>query len=115
MSQRPRFENLVRGLLTLLARREFATAARIAGGPRFDAAALTAAVADHGRPIAEPPADAPIPLEAQPVPGADPPTWTVRTPLWTAASGWGDLTLTLTVRAVGPAGYHVEITDLHVR
>jgi hypothetical protein len=71
-------------------------------------------VAEYGRRLEEPPADTPLPLDVVPVRRAEPPAWSVETPLWTVEEGRSDLTLQLTVRVAPAGGFQVEVDGIHV-
>jgi hypothetical protein len=109
-----RFENIARGIAVLIARGEYAVVQRMSGGLHLSASDLAAAVAEYGRQVVEPPADATLVGEIVELPGAASATWRVRASLWTAEEGRSGLGLRLTLRAVPPSGYHVEVDGLDV-
>lgn len=114
MSRRWPFESVIREVIADLARGEYAAVERRSAGVRLSADDLATAVAEYGRRLVPAPPEEPLPLDVVAISNADPPAWSVDSPLWTAEEGRSDLTLQLTVRAEPAGGYRIEVDDLHV-
>jgi hypothetical protein len=108
------FESDVRDVVRQLAAGAYAELERRTAGVRLSAGEIAAAVAAYGRRVVVPPAGSEPPLDVVPIRATAPPAWSVDVALWTAEEGQSDLTLQLTVYAQPPAGYRIELEDLHV-
>jgi hypothetical protein len=114
MSTRWPFEPLVRELITILARGQYAEAEQRTAGVRLSAREIEIAVAEYGRRLVPAPEGGALLLDVVEVQDAAPPAWCVWTRLWTAEEGRSDLTLQLTVWARPESGYQAEIDGILV-
>ncbi len=74
---------------------------------------LRTVIADYGRRLVSPPANAYQKIDAVRVANSAIPTWSVRIPVWTVEEGRSDLTLEFTV-AFSDGHALVQLDDLHV-
>jgi hypothetical protein len=100
-------------IMGYLVRGEYDSAVSACVNSRLTAEGLHNVIANYGRTLTFPPANAYENLDAVRVSKASNPTWTVDLPLWTIEEGRSDLTLQLTIFIVGE-NINAEIDDLHV-
>jgi hypothetical protein len=103
MSTRWPFESLVRDLIAILARGDYAEAERRTAGVRLSAAEIEAAVTEYGRRLEPAPEGGALPANVVPIQGSASPAWSVWTPL-----------LQLTVWARQEGGFQAQIDGILV-
>jgi hypothetical protein len=108
-----KIQDVVQTVMEDLSQGKFeALVARLAAS-RLSAEQLRQVIREYGRTPISPPVTIEPELDVVQVQGASPPTWSVRSPLWTREEGRSDLTLELTVTTDRDA-VRVELDDLHV-
>ncbi len=107
------FQDIVDRIIADLVSRDYAELERRCHGVHLSAAEMAATVAAYGRRITMPPTGANSICDVVRISSSDVPAWSVYVSLWTLEEGLSDLTLELTVYE-SPAGYRVEVDNLHV-
>ena len=100
-------------VLGLLATKEYGELERLTQGVRLSAQEVAKAVADYGRTLIIPPAEAFNLMEVAQIRGSSPQRWSITMPVWTKEEGRSDLSIEMTLTDHG-SGLGIEIDDLHV-
>lgn len=100
-------------VMALLASKNYQQLDALTHGKRLSAALIQRAVEEFGQTIVEPPDDAYSRLDVVQVSGAEPPSWSVVMPIWTAEAGESDLEVQMTM--ISAAGrIHVRLDNILV-
>ena len=99
--------------LGLLGTKEYGELERLTQGVRLSAHEVAKAVADYGRTLIVPPAEAFNLMDVAQIRGSSPQRWWITMPVWTKEEGRSDLSIEMTLTAHGN-GFRIEIDDLHV-
>ncbi len=97
-----------------LAAREYQLIEMLSGGARLSAKQLEIAVREYGRTIVSMPDDAVSLINYIAIRNSNPPTWSVRAPVFTFEEGCSDLTLELTLTESESGQIRVQCDGLHV-
>lgn len=105
---------LVKQVVDLLARGQYAQLEQMSHGSRLSPAEMQEAVEQYGRTLLPFPEDAMAQIDYIAYDGTRLRGWSVVVPLFTQEEGLSDLSLELSLIEAGPGKYDVEIDDLHV-
>jgi hypothetical protein len=108
-------ESAIRIVVDLLVRGEYDVVEAMTQRRRLSAPAMRDAIQTYGRTLALPPDDWWQYLDVVAVDCAEPPRYSVVTPLWTVEEGRSDLSLDLTLCEFSPGLFETIVEDIHVR